>query len=46
MKYLNVHGNYNNLHFDEGLFKRIKEQTRGIDTVSLLKEELETLLKN
>jgi hypothetical protein len=46
MKYFNVHGNYNNLHFDEGLFKRIKEQTRSIDAVGVLKEELETLLKN
>jgi hypothetical protein len=46
MKYLNVHGNYNNLHFDKGLFKRINEQTRGIDMVNLLKEELEALLKN
>jgi len=43
MEYLNVHGNYNNLEFDNKLFKRIKMQTRNADVVRLLKDEIRNL---
>lgn len=43
MEYLNVHGNYINLEFDERLLKRIKKQTRNVDFVRLLKDEFKNL---
>ena len=43
MKYLNVHGNYKNLKFDNDLYGKITDQTRNVDMISILKSKLQSL---
>ena len=43
MKYLNVHGNYKNLKFDNNLYEKITDQTRNVDMISILKSKLKSL---
>jgi len=46
MEYLSVHGNYKNIQFNNRLYGKITNQTRDIDIVEILKNELKTISIN
>ena len=46
MEYLNVHGNYKNMQFNNLLYEKITDQNRDIDVVEILKNELKTISIN
>jgi hypothetical protein len=40
MRYLNVHGNYGTLKFDQNLFDLVDSKTRKADLIMFIKEQL------
>jgi len=43
MQYLNVHGNYKSIEFNDCLYEKISEETRDVDIISLLDNKLKNL---